>query len=406
MRIIALALVITGFAEAQDTIPKIKSNVRAQLDSMLNVTCLETIQRRSRSTARNANYKWIDTVGLDVLYTREKEMYAFPGDRKFATDDPVELAGAGLNQSGVFGSFLHIIFLEPGTTFQFKRETKEGARSFAEYDFTVPRTANPMKIFSDGSSGSAEMRGTFWVDARTLELIRMEVRAAEISPKLRLDAVTALIEYRDVRIGTREIRLPESAQFRLQSRSGSEKINAIAFSHCRTFGATSTLVDDPESGRAIHAPPQDVKLKDVPAGLAVAIELVTPITRELAVGSPIMGRVRSDVRKNGKRVIPAGSRVAGRIRTLAAMGGDGLSEYTLVGLEFTEIDVGATKLRFLARLMSIDPRALTEAVWTRGSRRVTEIEPPEIPGVGLFSIRGRAVNLPAGFWMNWKTFAP
>src|SRR5262249_4979664 len=141
------------------------------------------------------------------------------------------------------------------------------------------------------ATGQVGMKGSFWADPETLDLLWLEVEADDISPNLLLASVTQTIDYARTRIGMRDVILPQSAKIRLVRLDGRESRNIVEFTHCRSFRAESTLSFDTETPLAASVLPAAGSPKPdeepVPPGLIVPLELWEPITDEQTVGALI-----------------------------------------------------------------------------------------------------------------------
>src|SRR5262249_8069933 len=151
--------------------------------------------------------------------------------------------------------------------------------------------------------------------------------------------------------------LPESAEVRLVKYSGEIRHNRIEFTHCRLFGAESTInfsaPDSAEQTPRFGAASIDDTLRPLPGGLQIAVILRSRITGDIAVGTLIDGVVAGSVAaKKGAVTIAAGSPVRGRIRRM--------ERYTdpfphfVVALEFTEMELRGIRYRFYADVVEID----------------------------------------------------
>jgi hypothetical protein len=120
--------------------------------------------------------------------------------------------------------------------------------------------------------------------------------------------------------------------------------------------------------------------------------------------------VKSDV------VVPAGSRVRGRIRRLERYAEP--FPYFVVGIEYTEVEVQRIRRLFYADLTSIDPApGLERFLTTRDT--MEQINDPfggvssgqiqerptlyDLPGVATFFLKRSRLDLPRGFRTEWKT---
>jgi hypothetical protein len=292
-----------------------------------------------------------------------------------------------------------------------------GGRTALKYDFRLPRFVNKFEITLGGVSGVVGEEGSFWVDPRTLDFIRLESRAIEIPANLPVEETGTGVRYARMRISERDVLVPQQAELHMVRTKGEETLNRTEFTHCRAFSAQSDVRFDPEPDDPAKAPlltaaPNDPD-RAVPSLLRITVQLTTPITPRDAVGTPIEGRVIGDVRQKARIVIPDGSVVRGRIRRLERDPANGSPAF-LVALEFTDVEASGGTLPFYADLVRVDGNpgirpALSERVFVpcdagekcqSGDRTITL---PGLPGVALLHVRGETVSVPSGLRMVWRT---
>ena len=405
---------------------RIKTHMREELSQLPNYTCLETIARFHKALGVHSKMKPLDTVRLEILYGNHHEWYGSPGDRSFSQDHPVGFIGSGMIGDGVFALTLNNLFLTNGATFTYRGEDAIGGRKAARYDFRLPRLLSPLQISLIGGSGTVGEEGSFWADLQSLDLLRLETRAAEIPPFLPLQEMSMNVNYARTRIGQQNVLLAQQADLFMFTLLGEDDYDRFEFTHCRAFQAQSAirfeteLEDSPGEGpttdgcSGLAAPSSDDE--SVPALSRITVDLTTSITEKDAVGTVIEGRVSGDVRRKGKIIVPNASVVRGRIRRLEQYQGGG---YFILGLEFTEVEANGRSLRFYADLMSIKSmdrrlairQTLSEEVVvpfssTGGPRHTTRTDTitlPELPGVASFFVRGATFTLHNGFRMVWRT---
>jgi len=416
MNMRAAALVLSALVLfAQDLPPgvlllaRIKRHMRQELTHLPDYTCLETAQRHSKPAARG-NLKPMDTVRLEVLYTGKRELYAAPGDLDFREDRPSAFVLGGLSASGLFGMFLHALFVNDLGIFTWRGEEQLGGRRTVRYDYRVPALTSGWHIHSGSVAELVGMKGSIWADPESLDLLRFKVQADDVPPSLDVADATILIDYSRTRIGAADVLLPQSGELSMRHISGAESRNLMDYTHCRSFQAQSTLsFGAPESiavapiglPPAAAAPP---RVQTLPAGLALSVKLTAPITDTESVGASIAGTIAGDVVLKGKVLVPDGARVSGRIRRLERSAESG--GYFTLGVEFTEIRSGDSVYRFFADLQDLDVRPDIGWVLTDNGRLNVTREKrglPNLPGVAEFFILGLRFNLPAGFRMGWKT---
>jgi len=418
-RALLLLFALFPCALPQDLLPpgvllysRIKRHVGEELARLPNISCLETVQRAHQPA--NGKARQLDTVRLEVLTNGQKELYAAPGERKFSEEHPIQYVGSGGIGDGFFGLFLREVFLDGGASYEYKGEEDLGGRRAARYDWRIPLMRSGHSFVLQEGSGPVGMRGSFWADPETYNVIRLDMHAEDLPATLPLLEAVTTINYGLVSIGDQQSALlPESGDFRMTRFSGESDHNHIEFTHCRLYGAQSTI-----SFAAADAPPSneparfavsgnDDTLRPLPAGLQIAIKLSSRITGEATVGTLIEGDVVSVATAKGARSPLLGNaHVRGRVRRL--------ERYTtpvphyVVAIEFTEAQSENIRYRFYADLQTLDsgsgvseqlnverpdgPVTRGESVWLT-----------KLPGVASFFVRGSKLDLAPGFRTTWKT---
>jgi hypothetical protein len=390
---------------------RIKRHMRQELTHLPDYTCLETAQRQARPAGSKGDPKPMDVVRLEVLYTGKHELYAAPGDLDFREERPSAFVAGGLSASGLFGMFLHAIFVNDLGTFTWRGEEQPGGRSVVRYDYRVPALTSGWTIHSGAAAGQVGMKGSIWADPESLDLLRLKVQADDIPPILDVTDATILIEYSRTRIGPANVLLPQSGELRLRHTTGAESRNLMDYTHCRSFQAQSKLTfgepAEPAAAPLIGLPPAEhatPRVLVLPAGLVLNIKLAAPINEAESVGASIAGTVAGDIAVKGKVLVPDGAYVSGRIRRLERS--DQSGGYVTLGMEFMEIRSGESIYRFYADLQDMEARPdigwmLTDNGKIEVSRERRSL--PNLPGVATFFILGSRFTLPAGFRTIWKT---
>jgi hypothetical protein len=417
-RIAGVSLLLALAGAPQDLAPevrllvRIRSHMKAELSHLPTYTCLETISRfrRDRHSAVRSHglLTALDTVRLEIVYSDHREWYGSPGGRDSLVDNPAAFIGGGMIGNGAFGLMLDKILAE--ADFTYRGEETLGGRKAVRYDFLLPRLRKPLELSVPGGAGTVGEEGSLWADPQSLDLVRLESRAAEIPRYLPVEDESTDVDYARTRIGDNNALLAQQAGAHLLDAEGVESYNRIEFTHCRAYSAQSELRFEVEPAGPAGAAPSSREAVGhaVPAFLPVALDLTTPISDGDAVGTLIEARVSGDVLRKGKIVVPKGSLVRGRIRRLERF----KQGVFIVGLEFTEVEVGGESLPFYADFLRTDknPRIQPEhservLVPERSKIQVKEetITLPELPGVASFFVSGTTFTLPRGFHMLWRT---
>src|SRR5204862_1125155 len=136
-----------------------------------------------------------DTLRLEVALIGGRERYAWLDARKFDDRELRDLVGRGMTGTGNFALHTQHVF-EPGIA-QFHRRgaASHQGRSALRYDYEVPWENSAYRISNPPHEEVVAFRGSFLVDAETLDLLRLEVLAAEIPPELGFDRVSSVLEY-------------------------------------------------------------------------------------------------------------------------------------------------------------------------------------------------------------------
>jgi hypothetical protein len=223
-------------------------------------------------------------------------------------------------------------------------------------------------------------------------------------------------------IGARQAIAPQSSVIEFVYPSGAVSRNGIEFARCREFtGQTSIVFDGQDAAPtgAAGSPARGASSKTfvLPSGLTIDLRLRTPIDPAAAhMGDEIAAIVEDEVSDGHRTWLPAGSVVHGRIRRIEQRS----KGYALVGIEFSEAEVGRDTAEFVAELRSIgvssaielnhvDREESQEEVQGRNATsrfilfRYRESFDREIPGVGYLYITSAPFRIPAGFRMVWRT---
>jgi hypothetical protein len=417
---------VTG---AQDLPPgvlllsRVENHVQKEFQHLANITCLETAQREVRQS--KGKMRPLDTVRLEVLTNGDQELFASPGDKKFSEQQPLSYAGSGMLGNGLFGPYLKNILLNGNATTKYKGEEDVAGRRLARYDYQLDQAFSGQTIEVTEGSGSVGLKGSFWVDPQTYDVIRLELNAADIPPGLPISELTTAVNYgRTALTNQLTVLLPETADVRLVKNSGEISHDVVAFTHCRVFGTESTMnfnAPDAEQPARFGATSLDDTLRRFPGGLQITVKLRSRVSSDMPVGTLIDGIVAGDVKDRRAVVIPAGSPVRGRIRRMERYTDPFI--YFVVGIEFTEVEVEGIRHIFYADLVNIDPApGVEQALSTRNDGAETPSSQLSAPGtvttvtrervlvhnllgVATFFFKGDRLDLAPNFTTVWKTRA-
>jgi hypothetical protein len=396
----------TMFCAAETDLPRdlaqlvrIRQRMNQNQTRIPNYTCLETITRSRRSprrlvVSRNGGrgpFQRHDIVRLEVAEADHQEFFASPGAYNFTETDIATFVTGGMIGNGLFTGFAREIFGPSTATYHFNGETNVAGRLLVRYDYKVSLLVSNYLLKSIGQA-IVGYHGSFWADAKTLDLVRLDIQADDIPFAVGVVAAVTRIEYGPVRIGATDVLLPQSAEMTMLLPDDWEDRNNIAFTHCKEYGVDSAISFDAPDTLPSIAPPPPREI-EIPAGLALTTKLETVLDSNIAaLGDRVRARVETDVKYKGAVIVPQGTIVTGRIRTFDQYWS---SRYFIVALEFYRFELPRGPVRFFAEMQKIAPPP--------GGARLAVVSKPELPGVATFSIKGGAVLLPPGTRMVWKT---
>jgi len=385
---------------------KIKVRASENLEKLPNYTCLETIER-SRRPASSRRFQLIDVVRLEVAFVNNKELFAWPGSDHFEDRDITDLVSGGAIGNGSFALHARGVFLSRSPGYTFVGERIRDGRATIRFDYRVPMFMSGYRIRVKPLEGIVGYEGSFWVDATSLDLVRLEVRVTEVPPHLPITSGTETLEYRRQRIGEGDFLLPHSSEMVLTDLRGNESHNRISFSACRQYAGESVLsfADAPEGSVEEKKPPRRI---EIPAGVDLDLRLDTDVeTGKSAVGDALQATVMRDAKQKGQVVVPKGAVVSGRLVKLQYAGAERQPRW-IAGLEFSKIEFENTVAPFHARMSPVTPIGsfgLTGSTGPLVEARLRE-QPPENPWIGILYLRGERGRIPAGTRLTWRTGTP
>jgi hypothetical protein len=392
---------------------RIRHKMADALNHMPDYTCLGTTER-AQQRPRDRGLKLVDTIRYEIAHTGDKELWAWPGAASFE-DTPI----TSMVQSGSFGFgdfVLHArsVFVGGYANMKFAGPEQVDGRPALRWDYDVPKFGSGWQIQAVQSYAVAAMTGSFWVDSETLDVLRLEIHAAELPSDFPIIEVINTINYARTKTGASFIQLPQSAVLVVRERNGELRQNTTEFSHCRQYSGQSTIsFDTNPTDKVAVAETATIQEIALPAGLRFRIKLLSAIdSKKAAVGDLLEGIVEDDVFQKKNLIVPKGAHVTGRIRRVEKQS-DG--SYFTVGIELDDITYPGHHARFFGSLNGVEPEP-TGLQWYLGSYRkdtrgvgvisttiAGSVHLPDLPGVGTFFILGSSFRIPHGTILIWET---
>lgn len=341
----ALALLAAPATAADARLQQIAARVSENRARLPNYTCGQTVERWHRGVTC-MNCESVDRLRLDVSVISGQERFAWPGGSPFEDRSLDEMApNPGMTFVGDFSLILEGVFLSGDAEFTAGPEKEVLGRRTFEYSYRVLGRRAGIQVRTQGGQMALPYRGTFWVDAGTLDLVRLELEILDAPADLDLASGKASIDYRRVAIGAAGILLPQQVETEVTLKNGGRFRNQTEYAGCRQYAATSSIrYEDSETPEAKAA----LGPRSVPAGLTILSALAEPVDfKQCAAGDELAFVVLTEVRREGFR-IPKGAVLRGRITEFTAR----LAPAKLVvfGCRLNSIEIGGRQVSFHAQL--------------------------------------------------------
>lgn len=381
------------------TLARVRATMSEILSRQPNYTCVQQIERSRRVLPRR-KFELHDLLRIEVALVAGKEMFAWPGSRAFENTDLTDMISNGAIGTGDFALHARSVFQTASPVFKYAGQLTLRGHPAHQFDFVVPLVLSGYHLKSGGREAVVGYHGSFWADAHTGELLRLEVNADNIPPSLGIRSVRDVMDYDHVRIGNSDFLLPLGSDLQMTDLAGNESRNRTQFKSCRQYSGESVLsfADAPTSAPEAIAPPA-AKPKtsiDVPGGLSFDIHLTSEIdSMNSAVGDPVTAVLDSPLKKKHQVLFAKGATLFGRILRL-----DRHPDYATIDLEFSEIESENARSIMVAKV--------EELLMPATARPVHSMFVPqhnEHPSGGGIHIHSARFHLPHGVRLRLRTVA-
>lgn len=303
-------------------------------------TCVQNIKRDFFDSDSNAHHAcgdvnggrkrsptpiWSDRLELEVAIADNREIHAWPGASRFDEDEIRELASiGGPFGSGDFAGFIVGVF-GGSATVSYVNSLTVGGRLVSEYAFAVPQSVSTYAIADPAGTIAMAYSGSFLLDARTADLLRLTVRAAQLPDANDACQATTDIQYQKIPIHGQEVLVPHETKLRTVFKDGTESVGVTSYSNCHEYAGHAVLrFDVPESSSERVLPNRASSSttakpsSSVPEGLTLQCRILTPIDVNIPAGRSIEAVLRAPLRNNdGAILAPEGTHIRARIVRLA-----------------------------------------------------------------------------------------
>jgi hypothetical protein len=372
----------------------VKHKAEVALASQPDYVCLAAFDRFY--TPVNGVERPLDTIRVEVAYVGGKELYSWPGENNFSDTPLTRMIGVGMVGDGDFAVHAHNIFVSGGGIVRYAGE--EGR--LLRWNYTLSPFQSGWTISRGTAQQTVGSAGSFWVDAATLDLVRMENRATDFFSSFPLQAADSRVDYGKVHIGEQDVLMPVRAEMKTVALDGTKNRNVTEYSSCRQYVGKSTISFG-ELPATVPAAPVSVERIALPAGLTLKIRLETAVELvQSKVGDAVEGSLVAPLRDRGREIAPKGAIVRGRVRLVN-------HDPAEIGLSFDELEFPGHTGRFNAKLQGFDSEVPGVQMNMISGRKYegqimtrTQISPSKMPGASVFFVKS---GLPKGTLMTWVT---
>lgn len=384
--------------------PQLLNRVRYHMSQMLthlpNYTCLQTIERSERRAPKKKP-GLVDVVRIEVALVEGKELFSWPGTGKFVDTEIGDMVKGGAIGTGTFGLHAKAVFMGGVATYKYEGTEEIRGKKAHKWTFTVPQPRSGYHLRDGLNEAVVGYSGAFWIEAATLDAIRLEVHADDIPQTLRLANTSDAVEYQRVRIGDADFLLPASAELHMLDRGGNENINRTTFSRCRQYSGESRLLLDEEDLAAAKAEKQPERVMDAPPNVYLDLALESDIVlKSAAVGDPVTAILQKPAKFGTGVIIGKGALLHGRITHIRRGNIGGRIPAVAAGVRFVELEAPGWRIRLAATLFAL-ATASQEFLNSRLSG-VTDTESENISGSLIFVKEG-TMQIRRGLRMTWVT---
>lgn len=254
-----------------------------------------------------------DRIRLDVGASRSSEMYSWAGENRFDARTPWEIVERGTTSNGSFTALLSMIFMSDPVKFSYVGDIREAEHPLVEFAFDAPLEKSHY-FFSRFFRVGAAYAGTFLVDPKTADLVRLTIRTKGLPAESGACEVATTTDYQNMHLNHSTFLLPSVVGLVIVDTDGNENVNQTVFSPCREFQGESTVnFGDARKVLSSKSPMAPGELA-VRRGLPFEVALTQDIdTSKAAAGDAFRCELTTPIRDGRKLVAPVGTPVTARI---------------------------------------------------------------------------------------------
>jgi hypothetical protein len=403
-----------GSDEPIGLLERFVGRIKTDLELLPDYVCSLSVERFGRSASEQP-WEKIDTLRFEVALVAGRELYSLPGGRQFQDRPLAELAGRGTVSTGQFALLAKHLFLTSTAQFTYRGENTEDRRTTHEYGFDVPPARSSYKLHAGTAEATVAFQGSVWIDAETLDLIRLDVQAYDIPETLGLMQVDTTLHYSRLNIEGNQLVLPLEASLTVVAVEGVENLNRTRLTACRHYSAESTIRFNPESAPQPAGQPSTQSNASAPLDLVLPHGALVELTLDsnlnpagMVIGDNVSASVARVVNDGDRVSIPLGAVVRGHLVRLEKQ----TMPFPIyeIGLEFDTLETDGRTIPFAATMVEAGPAAgliqqtkrLDPSFTPRGKSRMDILVREFQRGQGILHWDARRGSIMRGLRMKWR----
>jgi hypothetical protein len=218
-----------------DPVTRVKQHGHASFEHIPSYVCRQTVKRFEKP--RNASaFKPAGGESLEVASGGERDSLLLAMVRRPCDPDEVVVADHGFAAASVSPSLVRNVFVYGNARITRSTEERVLGKPALRYEFEMTEALSGFTARTREREVTSGVSGTFWVDAETLDLVRIEEHAEGFSWRLGIHDIAIAINYGRTRIGSSDALLPQSAETVVSDPRGGQKKTMIEFTGCRESG--------------------------------------------------------------------------------------------------------------------------------------------------------------------------
>jgi hypothetical protein len=237
---------LPGGVSDDPLVQKAREASEAFFNMLPNFLCQQSTTRSLSGSDKH--WRTLDRVTAEVLYDHGHESYRDVKLNGRSTGrSMMDLPGS--RSTGEFGSTLRALFdRDTDALFKFQSNTMFAGYSTAVYDFAVSGDTSDWRISAGSQMIMTPYAGRIWIDRKSGNVVRIEMKAVDIPEMFPFRSVTAEVDYGPAMLPSGRYFLPENAENVSCNDLKSCSRNVIEFRNYHKYvGESSISFEAPEN---------------------------------------------------------------------------------------------------------------------------------------------------------------